>query len=104
MIITKFNETKEEMSSLTFYLAAAIITGLTFILVLVFLLIKKCGDRDFEQGTGQSETSTESSSASSSSSDLPSYSSITISTMPPSYAQATAGEIPPEYHNYALPM
>ena len=100
MIINKFNETKEEMSSLTFYLAAAIITGLTFILVLVFLLIKKCGDRDFEQSTNQSETSTDSST----SSDLPSYSSITISPLPPSYAQATAGETPPDYHNFALPM
>ena len=101
MIITKFNETKEEMSSLTFYLAAAIITGLTFILVLVFLLIKKCGDREFEESATRSTTQSE---ATSTSSDLPSYSSITISSLPPSYVQATAGETPPEYHNFALPM
>ena len=92
-------------NSLAYYLAGAIITGVLFTVLMIFMLIKKCGDIETTSESESTVTSPDISSPSLSSTDLPSYRHVSRpSNKPPSYAQAVAGETPPEYHNFALPM
>ena len=112
MIIQRINQIETSNNSqlgnsLAYYLAGAIITGVLFTVLMIFLLVKKCGDIETVSDSESTVTSPDItvSSPSLSSTDLPSYRQVSRPTnKPPSYAQATAGETPPEYHNFALPM
>ena len=98
-------------NSLVYYLVGAVVTGALFTILLIFLLVKKCGDIETRTPERQASwTSTIPSMVATdstrvSSPDLPSYATVTRpSNLPPSYAQAVAHDAPPDYHHYVLPM